>query len=862
MKQIIISRFHRSAVAAAVVAALGVLDVVQAGLNVPYEADAYTLHLWHFDDPVLVDGLTNIYVSDAVASGGITLTNCGLPTNLAPPYSNAFLGVPGFTGLGTCREATTKNSILYGGQFDDVSPFYDPATGAFTFEALVKLNTSPFSLPNHMEIITGDRSGDIGVRGWQFRINTAGQLEFNLLGGSGSDNDWKAELPKTGDNAAVAGQWYHVACTFTGTYPTNYDMPYELKFYWTLLDVNRTRASLLATFYMTRGLNGTVDTGVGTAAPWLGVAGSARNYPGTLGNGEGLTGLIDEVRISGVARASDGMAFVTGGALNPPSFNVQPPSSVVIGYGKTLTIPTIAVGTPELQYSWQFSADGGSFADLSTQTGNTLKVGDITFDATGAYRLVVANAYGKATSEVAQVTVGAAFSELFNTGVDASGAVDDVNLPTKPDPHYTLFRSADISYLGPDAIVWDMIAYPIASYGGNFANPDGKSQWIGPRANNYVSPVGQYIYRTVFVLDSVDLTKPATLSGIWWANEIGDDILLNGAPTGNSISAETSTAGKFSVPFVITSGFVPGINTLDFVTTRSPTANGSYQESALRVDMSDPVVELAAVGQALPPGKPVIQTQPASVTVREYGRAVFSVVALGRPPLTYQWYADGALLADATSRTLTFNPVYSGGQGTRFSVVVSNDSGPVTSAEALLTLTANRPPVAVNFNLVTYTNTPVDLSIIGAVYGATDPDNDPISFVTFDPYGTNGYSAVVQNGGVLTYTPPPDYVGADQYTYSISDGTDTVQGFVDIKVVLPVAPGLANPVVSGSNLILAGTGGLAGGGFSLLSSPFVEAPLAEWTLEITGAFDDSGGFSVTTALVPGVPRKFYVISVP
>ena len=82
-----------------------------------------------------------------------------------------------------------------------------------------------------------------------------------------------------------------------------------------------------------------------------------------------------------------------------------------------------------------------------------------------------ANAYGSKTSVVAQVTVGAAFSELYDTGTSTNGIVDTNNLPGKPDPHYTLIASADASQPGPDALVWNMFALPIANQGGNFSKP-------------------------------------------------------------------------------------------------------------------------------------------------------------------------------------------------------------------------------------------------------------------------------------------------------------------------------------------------------------------------------------------------------
>jgi hypothetical protein len=404
-----------------------------------------------------------------------------------------------------------------------------------------------------------------------------------------------------------------------------------------------------------------------------------------------------------------------------------------------------------------------------------------------------------------------------------------------------------------------MNGFPIAAFGGGgtFANPDGVSQWIGEQAANnaaYTSPTGQYVYRTTIVLDTVDLTQPFTLSGVWWVNDSGSDILLNGQSTGFANSAGNSGGGKNPANFSLTNNFVPGLNTLDFVTQRP---DGSGQpESALRVEMT-------GIGRALAPGLPNITTQPTNVTVRQNGHATFAVVALGRPPLTYQWYADGTQITDATNRTLALNPVFTGGQGTNFTVVIRNDSGSVTSAPAaVLTLTTNRPPVPPpTFHLSIYSNQVANLSIASIVYGSTDADNDPITLLSFDGSSTN-LGAVVQNGINLSYTPPPDYTGPDQYSYTIFDTVDMAQGLVQINVLPLLAPTISTASKSGGNIVFSGGGGASGGGYTVLTATNVLTALTNWTVLTTGTFDSSGGFSVTNAITPGPAQRYYLLQVP
>ena len=82
---------------------------------------------------------------------------------------------------------------------------------------------------------------------------------------------------------------------------------------------------------------------------------------------------------------------------------------------------------------------------------------------------------------------------------------------------------------------------------------------------------------------------------------------------------------------------------------------------------------------------PVIAAQPANITVTELQAASFSVTASGSAPLSYQWLRNGAPVVGATSATLTIASALATDHGARFSAVVTNSAGSVTSGEAALT---------------------------------------------------------------------------------------------------------------------------------------------------------------------------------
>ncbi|HEU4399524.1 MAG TPA: PQQ-dependent sugar dehydrogenase [Actinomycetota bacterium] len=91
---------------------------------------------------------------------------------------------------------------------------------------------------------------------------------------------------------------------------------------------------------------------------------------------------------------------------------------------------------------------------------------------------------------------------------------------------------------------------------------------------------------------------------------------------------------------------------------------------------------------------PQIGAQPQDVTVGIGGSASFSVVASGTPPLGYQWRRNGANIPGATGTSYTLTNAQAADNGARFSVVVTNQYGSVTSREALLTVRNDQPPSA------------------------------------------------------------------------------------------------------------------------------------------------------------------------
>lgn len=97
-----------------------------------------------------------------------------------------------------------------------------------------------------------------------------------------------------------------------------------------------------------------------------------------------------------------------------------------------------------------------------------------------------------------------------------------------------------------------------------------------------MAPVGTYIYRTTFSLDGLH-PDTAVITGGWATDNAGVDIVLNGISLG--FSTEPDQFARGLALFTITTGFVHGLNTLDFVVENWACPGCSRNPTALRVEL-------------------------------------------------------------------------------------------------------------------------------------------------------------------------------------------------------------------------------------------------------------------------------------
>ena len=287
-----------------------------------------------------------------------------------------------------------------------------------------------------------------------------------------------------------------------------------------------------------------------------------------------------------------------------------------------------------------------------------------------------------------------------NTGVTAAGP-----LPIgSPDPQLTITCA-------PKGV---NVTTPVVTQPSPFWMPNGpNSQWVGPFTQLLNAPGDVYCYTLRFDIPCPsNTTIHAKLLGQWMADDTGT-IYLNGAPTGNTLP--NGWAFTNWTPISITSGFVPGPNTLTFFVT-----NGFGSPTGIRLELTG-VVSCCDCGSTNP--CQVSVSCPTNINVTTCNAAGALVTYLS-PTATSTCGNITNLVCSPPSGSVfpvgtnTVTCVATDSQGNSaycsFTVTVTQAASPYTVICPPLNLSVTGcPPVMPNLsNLVTIiTNCPINCSI-------------------------------------------------------------------------------------------------------------------------------------------------------
>jgi signal transduction histidine kinase len=330
----------------------------------PYQPDAHTLHLWHLDEaaPPFVDAGTQPLplsgLHNGARPGQTSLPGLGNAISL---HSDA----GGTRGLADFRGGIlTAASSLDFGPADNVDPsfrYFGP-DGAFTYEMIVKFDVLPHDAGTiALGLLSMD--GDDSDRIFNCRIEPDGFLAFIPLADCGATGGAIATIPTSGPHAIDTESWFHIAFAYDG----HGGSANNLRLYWTRLSPGLTEANRIGSGTLSNNLNGqTGDFAIGNEAH-----GSPQNA-----EAEPFPGLIDQVRISGVARHPTDYFFVPqemrqtperlDASTRPPHRQSRPSlylASVLVN-GKPTRLPTgpgdpleLGPGLHRLDFDFGFQPD-------------------------------------------------------------------------------------------------------------------------------------------------------------------------------------------------------------------------------------------------------------------------------------------------------------------------------------------------------------------------------------------------------------------------------------------------------------------------------------------------------------------------
>lgn len=388
-----------------------------AGIPLPLTPDSNTLFLFHLNEAP-----GGSVTANAGLNGGNAYSANELSGSTNPPVVTSVLGVPGYTNFGNCATFGPGELIGYdynnNGRYDGDANSSELSADSMSMSNLNMGNggQTPWTIEalicpsaidtTNQEIICTDSSATAGAsRGFQFRINYAGQLELNLIAITGADIKSPIPTPATDPlNGFVSNNWYHVAATYDGT---------NIVLYWTKMSTSVGADNPISTNAVA------VGPGFGAVKGPLGIGNRTRS-PAI----EYFQGLIDEVRISNIARSPTNMLNLNGApAIGLPSIN---PTNEPIYAGTPIILSAPVSGNGPLYYSWQ--TDGGSGGSMTNIPG--ANTNPYSFDTAGLspgtyhFDLAVSNNDGLATSIIITLYLASASAPLLvnDTAINPPGA--------------------------------------------------------------------------------------------------------------------------------------------------------------------------------------------------------------------------------------------------------------------------------------------------------------------------------------------------------------------------------------------------------------------------------------------------------
>lgn len=374
--------------------------------------------------------------------------------------------------------------------------------------------------------------------------------------------------------------------------------------------------------------------------------------------------------------------------------------------GQDVRLDVQAFGTQPLSYQWFYNG-----TPVTGETGSTLQLNAVQSNQSGAYHVVVSNAFGEATSVPVALTVRAALGTV--------GFYFD-NAFTLPNFEASIIRAGFTPVRITDIAAFDLSSVEMLLLYEEGATPSYTLVKRMPDIERWVNAGGKLLVHDL-VLGATnprsDLLMPG-LSGVPVVRLFGDDIDVTppgGAPLANGSYGRILNSTLDTDEAVAFTGCIPmaslpsnGISLLEVGTNSNLSIGFQYGLGGgfayfstipigyLISQIGEPFDSfsniylpnlLEAFHGLNASGVPVVGSQPQNQTVLAGSPVTMSIASSGALPLTFQWYFNNAAIPGATDPILVLPAVSSTDAG-QYHVVIANALGSATSQHGTLTVHA------------------------------------------------------------------------------------------------------------------------------------------------------------------------------
>ena len=401
---------------------------------------------------------------------------------------------------------------------------------------------------------------------------------------------------------------------------------------------------------------------------------------------------------------SDGPA---GGGGVP--FITQHPADQAVFENDTATFGVQAVGADPLAYQWQRDS-----SDIAGATGTTYTTPATTLSDNGAvFQCLVSNPGGSTLSNPATLTVS------------AIGAPSITQHPADQVVFENETATFDVVAAGPGPLSYqwqrdgiDIVGATSATYTTPATTPSDN----GATFQCLVSNAGGSTLSSAATLTVNAIGAPSITQ-----HPADQTVVENQSAT---FSVAAAGAGPLSYQWQRDGGDIPGA-TASTHTTPAPTLADNGATFRCLVSNASGTAPSNAATLSVNQSAPIIVTQPQYDVVAEGEIGVFSVVAVGTSPLSYQWQLDGVDISGATASSYSTPSTTAAADGTVYTCQVTNSLGAdATTAAPLIVRTVAFP---------------------GALWDTRTPEESGLDAVKLQEFAdaTTGPGIVVRDGYVV-----------------------------------------------------------------------------------------------------------------